>query len=363
MSDSPSAPVPAGAAGAGPAGTAGPSPSLFFQTVNAYQRTAVIKAAVELDLFTAIGEGKATPADLAPRVKAAERGVRILCDHLVLMGFLTKQGGRYGLTADSAAFLDRRSAAYAGGVVDFLLSPPIKSNFDDLAAVVRKGGTVAQSQGTLSPEHPVWVQFARSMGAAMALPAQLLADLILGPGAPPAGPAGAGGKLKVLDIAAGHGLYGLAFARKDPAAEVTALDWPNVLEVAKENARSAGVEGRFRTIAGSAFDVEFGGPYDLVLLPNFLHHFDPATCEKLLAKTRAALAAGGRAVAVEFVPDEDRVTPPDAAGFALTMLATTPSGDAYTFAEYRAMFRNAGFSRSELRPLPPTMERVVIGYR
>ena len=93
---------------------------------------------------------------------------------------------------------------------------------------------------------------------------------------------------------------------------MTALDWQNVLAVAQENARAAGVADRFRTIAGSAFDLPFGGGYDLVLLPNFLHHFDPEMCERLLAKSRAALAPGGRVVLVEFIPDEDRLGPPDA---------------------------------------------------
>ena len=131
-----------------------------------------------------------------------------------------------------------------------------------------------------------------------------------------------------------------------------------MLEVAKENAQKAGVADRYNTIEGSAFDVEFGSGYDLVLLTNFLHHFDPPTCETLLRKVHAALADGGRAVTLEFVPNEDRVTPPDAAGFSMMMLTGTPSGDAYTFAELERMVANAGFSRSTLHPLPPTINRL-----
>jgi hypothetical protein len=90
----------------------GPTPALFFSTANAYQRTQALKAAVELDLFTAIAEGKETARDLAQRCKAAERGVRILADYLTVQGFVTKEGNRYKLTLDSAVFLDRRSPAY-----------------------------------------------------------------------------------------------------------------------------------------------------------------------------------------------------------------------------------------------------------
>jgi SAM-dependent methyltransferase len=120
------------------------------------------------------------------------------------------------------------------------------------------------------------------------------------------------------------------------------------------------VAERFHTLPGSALEVPFGDGYDLVLLTNFLHHFDPPTCERLLAKCRAALVPGGRVVLVEFVPDDDRSGPPDAVRFSLVMLATTPGGDAYTFAEYRAMLERAGFRDVVLHELPPTPARVVV---
>ncbi len=200
----------------------------------------------------------------------------------------------------------------------------------------------------------MWVKFARAMAPMMAMPSQLVAKM--------ADP-DADKKLKVLDIAAGHGLYGLAFAKQNPQAEITAVDWPNVLEVAKENAAAAGVADRYQTKPGSAFDVDYGTGYDIVLLTNFLHHFDVETCETLLRKVHAALADGGRAVTLEFVPNDDRVTPPQAAAFSMMMLGVTPSGDAYTFAELDRMFRNAGFARSELHELPPTIQRVIISQK
>jgi hypothetical protein len=114
---------------------------------------------------------------------------------------------------------------------------------------------------------------------------------------------------------------------------------------------------------GSAFEVDYGSGYDLVLLTNFLHHFDVATCESLLRKVHASLAEGGRAVTLEFVPNDDRVTPPQAAAFSMMMLGMTPAGDAYTFAELDQMFRNTGFTSSELHELPPTIQRVVISHK
>lgn len=336
------------------ADTQQPSPELFFETLNAYQRTAALKAAIELDLFTAIGEGAYTVQALAQRCDTSQRGMRILCDYLVVIGFLTKDQNRYSLTPDSAAFLDRRSPSYIATATAFLASPMLMEGFSDLAAVVRKGGTVISEEGTVEPEHPVWVEFARAMAPLMALPAELIARLV---------GADSGQRWKVLDIAAGHGLFGITLAKHNPNAEIVAVDWANVLEVAKENARVAGVTDRYSVIPGSAFEVDYGSDYDLVLLTNFLHHFDPETCERLLDKVYKALKSGGRAVSFEFVPNEDRVSPPVAASFSLMMLGTTPSGDAYTFSELDRMFHKTGFSSSELHPLPPTFQQVVISHK
>lgn len=331
-----------------------PSPQLFFQTINAHQRTEALKAAIELEVFTAIGEGNTTAADLAKRCQTSEKGMRILCDYLTIMEMLTKQDNQYALTLDSSVFLDKRSPAYMGGATEFLCSPMLVDGAKYMADAVRKGGTAMPDDGTIGPDNPVWVKFARAMVPMMALPAQLMAKLV---------DPTADRKLRILDIAAGHGMFGIAFAMNNPQAEVTALDWKAVVAVAKENAEKAGVSDRYQTIEGSAFDVEFGTGYDLVLLTNFLHHFDPATCEMLARKVRGALADGGRAVTLEFVPNDDRVTPPDAAGFSMMMLTTTPSGDAYTFAELEQMFANAGYSRSTLHALPPTIEHVVISEK
>jgi hypothetical protein len=333
--------------------TTQPSPELFFETVNAYQRTAALKAALELDLFTALSEGGQTAKEVAARCQASERGTRILCDYLVIIGFLTKEDGRYSLTQDSAIFLDSRSPAYMGSTLEFLLSPMLTGGFENLTAAVRQGGTAIPEGGTVAPENPIWVKFARAMTPMMAMPAQAIAKLVNGDG----------DKLRVLDIAAGHGLFGIAIARQHPNAEVVALDWPNVLEVAKENAGNAGVSDRYSTIPGSAFDVDYGTGYDLVLLTNFLHHFDPQTCESLLRKVRAALSEGGKALALEFVPNEDRVSPPIPASFSMMMLSGTPSGDAYTFPELERMFKAAGFANAELHQLPATPEQLVMASK
>lgn len=331
-----------------------PTPELLFETIGAYQRTEALKAAIELTLFTAVAEGSHTAAAIAASCKASERGTRILCDYLTMIGFLTKDGNTYGLTRDSAVFLDKRSPAYMGNAIDFLLADNLTAGFRKLTEAVRKGGTVMSEEGSLEPEHPMWIDFAKAMAGMMGPAAAGIAELI---------DPEANRKLKVLDIAASHGLFGLAFATRNPQTEVVGLDWANVLELSKKNAKAAGVSDRYSTIAGSAFDVDYGTDYDVVLLTNFLHHFDPATNEKLLRKVHASLAEGGRAVTLEFVPNEDRVSPPGIAGFSLTMLASTPSGDAYTLAELEQTFKNAGFSKSELHQVPASIQQLIVSQK
>src|SRR5579872_1725579 len=293
-----------------PAEGPAPTPALFFETINAYQRTAALKGAIQLDVFTAIGEGHQTAAAISNRCQTSERGMRILCDYLVIIGFLTKTGTSYRLTPDSQMFLDRHSPAYLGTAERFLTSQTLMDAYKDVPGMVRSGGSVMSAHGTMEPDHPIWVEFARAMAPMMAMPAEMIAKLV---------GASAGAKWKVLKIAAGHGLFGIAAARHNPNATIVAAHWQRVLKVASENAARAGVSDRYQTLPGSAFDVDFGAGYDLVLLTNFLHHFDPPTCETLLRKVNGALNPGGRAVTLEFVPDDNRVSPPATAAFSFMM--------------------------------------------
>jgi 2-polyprenyl-3-methyl-5-hydroxy-6-metoxy-1,4-benzoquinol methylase len=312
--------------------TTPPSPELFFETTQAYQRTAALSAAIELDLFTAIGDGAHTAAAIAARCEASERGTRMLCDFMTVLGFLSKTADTYQLTPDSAVFLSKRSPGYLGGAFEFLGSPEIVRNFDNLAATVRRG-TVAEGS-TVEDDNPVWEKFARAMSP-MAMPASTAIAEILN--------VASAGPIRVLDIAAGHGVYGVTIAQRNPQAQIVAVDWERVLRVATEHASKVGVGARHRALSGDAFKVDWGTGYDVALVTNFLHHFDRAACTTLLRKIAAALNPGGRVVVVEFVPNADRVSPPPAAGFVMNMLAGTPSGDVYTFDDLAEMLAGAGF--------------------
>ena len=331
-----------------------PTPERIFNALNAYQQTAALRTAIELDVFSAIGAGANTARAIAAKSGAQEKGVRILCDFMTILGFLGKEQGRYALTQESAIFLDRQSPACLASMAGFLGTEDARKNFDSLTQAVRKGGSVWSAGDNTKPNDEFWVAFAHSMAPLTVPSSEFIAGLLR---------AEEGKPVKVLDIAAGHGMYGITVARKNPKAEIVALDWPNVLEVARENARKFGVADRYSVRAGSAFETEMGTGYDYVLLTNIFHHFDMTTCEKLMKRVHTSLKPGGEAITLEFVPNEDRVTPPTAAAFSLIMLANTDAGDAYTFDEYEKMFRNAGFAKSALHPVPEMPQQVIVSEK
>lgn len=329
------------------------SPLRIFETLGAFRRTAAMRTAIELDLFTAIGEGTDTASTLAERHSVSERGIQKLCDYLTMLGFLQKRGDAYLLGSDSAAFLDRHSPAYLGySASEALAGDALFEAFSTLTEAVRRGGTALTGGGTLAPEHPIWVEFANAMAVPGAFLARLLADCLAEPIDRP---------IKILDIAGGHGLYGIDFAKRNRRAEVFAVEWPQVLAVARGNAERAGVSDRFHAIPGDALSVDFGAGYDLALITNFLP--DLGSTEELLKRIHRALVKNGRVALFELMLNEDRVSPPDAVALDLALLATTPSGETRTASQLSEALRRAGFERVEIREVPPAPNRVAIAYR
>ena len=325
------------------------SPEFFLDRLLGYQESAALKAAVRLGVFDALEAAPANAAAVAAAIGAAEKGARVLCDFLTVKGFLTKADGAYDLTPSSRVFLTTISPACISGVVEFLAGEDQFGQFmTSPEAMVRHGGAVEPR--ALEPEHPMWVSYAKAMGPFMApVTAAVAAQVALWPTPP----------RRVLDIAAGHGLFGVEVAKLSADTHLTALDWAPVLAVAAENVAKAGLASRFTALAGDALESDWGEGYDLILLPNFLHHFNIETCGEILAKARRALAPGGQALVVEFVPDETRVSPPVPARFAYIMLGSTPEGDAYTAAEYEEMRQASGFASLAITALPPSPQTLL----
>jgi SAM-dependent methyltransferase len=269
---------------------------------------------------------------------------------MVVHGFLEKQGEAYRCTGETAAFLDERSPEYQGAMTTFLNDPGFMRCFEDLIGAVRRGGTVDPGGGTVAAENAVWVEFARAMRANARAFAPSVAETVSQGGVPQ----------RVLDVAAGHGIYGLELARRHPHCTVVFQDWESVLAVTRAHAQEAGLGARASYLPGDALTVAFPGRFDAILVTNFLHHFGREECARFLAKCRSALAPGGRVAVLEFALSEDRLSPARSAAFDLVMVATTRSGEAYTLSEYDPMFEAAGLERPTRHPLPEGTHVVLV---
>lgn len=323
------------------------TPEPIIQAMMAFQVSAALRAAIELDLFAAV-KIHGTLAEIAGHIKAPERTTRMLCDALVSVRFLAKKHGKYALAPLSDAFLDPAKPGYFGGMAHIATAPMVWDEFGRLAQVVRHGGTLRDDHA-LKPRHEFWETFAKHSGALAGVQGRFIAGELQRRGvkAP-----------RVLDLAAGTGLYGFSIAAADPGAKVTTVDWPNVLEHSRGYARAMKVERRVTFLPGDIFKADLGKDHDVVLLTNIYHHFNRAQCVELSKRARATLKPGGIAVVVEFIPDDERAQAAGPLLFSLIMMAWTPQGDTYTAAQYREILKESGFKDVEF-PQAPIAQQLI----
>ncbi|MGD0501062.1 MAG: class I SAM-dependent methyltransferase [Bryobacteraceae bacterium] len=312
--------------------------------------TLMIGAAVRHRVFDILDDGPKTIEAVASLSGTSVRGMRALMNALAGIGLLTKTSAKeFGLSADSAAFLVGSKPGYLGGLIGHVCTDLI-AMWQPLADVVRTGkpaeGVNQERRGTEFFEGFVESLFPMNYPAAQAL-AQAL------------GVAKAKKPVKVLDLAAGSGVWGIALAQKSSQVRVTAVDFPGVLEVTRRVAAAHGVAGRFSYVPGDLATAEFGGGYDIATLGHILHSEGEARSRALVKKTYAALAPGGTIAIAEFLVEDDRSGPPISLMFAVNMLVATDEGSTYSFPEISAWLREAGFENPRTveapGPSPPIL--------
>jgi 2-polyprenyl-3-methyl-5-hydroxy-6-metoxy-1,4-benzoquinol methylase len=316
-------------------------PEFVMQLLQGAQASAVLSTAIELGVFAAVGGG-ADAKEVAARIGCPERSTRILCDALAAFGLFGRDGARYTLSPTAEAHLVPGRPAYMGDVAQIVVAPEMWSGLGRLAEAVRQDGSVLESHAE-TPRHPFWETFARA-STALAAPAaaalegglhKWLASLP---------------RASVLDVAAGSGLYGYTIAQKNPNVELTSLDWPNVLVETRKNAERMKLDAaRLHTIEGNLFEVEWGGPYELIVMSHIFHHFDRPTCAALMKRAAAALAPGGRVAVHDFLAGSGH---PGAALFSITMLVWTRHGEAFVADDYRAWMAEAGLRNPAVHAVP-----------
>jgi ubiquinone/menaquinone biosynthesis C-methylase UbiE len=315
--------------------TANATPQAILEIAWAFSRTRVLISAVDLDLFTHIEEGCHTAEEIAQAAGAPVRGVRMLLDALAAMSLLQKASGRYGLTEASGHFLRRNSPNYLGGLVRHI--DQIEANWMKLTATVRTGRPAVKVESG-EDQGEFFSQFVGSLYALNAPAAEAVARHVLEQFPE-------GRIIRVLDIGAGSGVWGFAFAKLNSRVFVTVADWPKVIEsVTKAVARRQAVEGQVDYLPGNFRETVFPeGRYDVVILGHICHSEGAQNTARLLASARRALQPEGQVVIAEWTPDPQRAEAQFPLLFAVNMLVHTESGDTFTFEEYRNWLEEAGF--------------------
>jgi ubiquinone/menaquinone biosynthesis C-methylase UbiE len=303
----------------------------------------IIGAAVRHGVFDTLDAGPKTVAETSAATGASQRGLASIMNALVGLEFLTRDGaGRYSLAPEAATFLVSSKPGYLGGFMDFVRTGLIPS-WLELPEIVRTGSPPRkvnqEGDGGAFFADLVTDLFAMNYGAAC-----VAADAL--------GIAGKTNPIRVLDLAAGSGVWGIALAQRSPQVTVTAVDWPKVLDVTRGMVGRYGLAARFQFLAGDLSEVSFGSGYDVATLGHILHSEGVADSRELLRKTFEALNPGGTIVIGEFLVDADRRGPLQGLIFGVNMLVNTDAGNTFSFEEIREWLEMAGFFNVGTVPAP-----------
>jgi ubiquinone/menaquinone biosynthesis C-methylase UbiE len=293
----------------------------------------ILEAALEYDFFSLIHRGLRTPEEVAHEAGTVPRATRIVLDGLVALALIEKRQGKYYLAPVSESFLVKERPTYIG---DFRY---VAMSFWDGMAHLKetlKTGKPLSRVDTAS-ELQVWEKIVVGILPIAQPVARELCDL-LKIGSDRRG-------LKVLDIAGGSSVFGMTILERDPSAQVTQLDWPNVNAVAKKLNRERGLKGKIRFIDGEFRSAPIeDNHYDLVLASNFCRFESPEGNRELFQKAFRFLKAGGILVVNDFLLNEERTGPTFPLRFSVYTLTHTPGGECYTLSEFSGWLKEAGFT-------------------
>ena len=296
----------------------------------------ILNAAIEYDFFTLIHRGFHTYEEIARQAGTVPRATRVVLDGLIALALVEKREGKYFLAPISDAFLVRGKPSYLGDFRHVALA--IWDGMGHLIETLKTGKPLSRLDTESQLE--AWEKIVVGIIPIARPVAQALCDL-LRVGTEKKG-------LRVLDIAGGSSIFGMTILTRDPSAQVTQLDWPNVNAVAKRLNREQGLEGKIRFIDGEFRTAAIEeNHYDLVLASNFCRFESPKGNQELFLNAYRALRPGGLFVINDFLPDEERTGPTFVLRFSVYALTHTPEGECYTLSEYSRWLKDAGFASIE----------------
>jgi ubiquinone/menaquinone biosynthesis C-methylase UbiE len=330
---------------AGPNSTEELSPRSLMRILGDFANSQILDASIEYDFFTIIHKGAQSADDIAREAGTNPRATRIVLDSLPALGLVEKCDGKYRLTPMAEQFLVKGKPSYIGDFRHVALAL-----WDGMAHLKKslKTGKPFSRMDT-GAELEVWEKLVLGIIVIAEPAAKALCD-VLKIGTERKG-------IKVLDIAGGSSIFGMTIVTRDPSAQVTQLDWPNVNAVARKANRQRGLEGKIRFVDGEHRSAKIEENfYDLVLASNFCRFESPKGNQELFAKANSALKPGGIFVVNDFVPNEERTEPTFALRFSVYTLTHTPEGECWSLSQYSDWLKKAGFDSIETHgDIPKTL--------
>jgi 3-hydroxy-5-methyl-1-naphthoate 3-O-methyltransferase len=319
------------------------TPERIMQFAWGYVPTVVLEAAIRHRVFDVLDGGPKTLKETAAATGASERGLRAVMNVLVGLNFLAKvDEQRYALTPESETFLVSTKPGFQGGFLRHA-SGQLIPKWLQLNEIVSTGKPAVsvnlEGAGSDFFQRFVVDIFPMSYPSALALAKHLALNQ-----------SAAG--VKVLDLAAGSGVWGIALAQSSNRVTVTAVDWADVLPATRGTVERFGLTDRFTFVSGDLLTADFGRGHNVATLGHILHSEGETRSRTLLRKVFESLAPGGTIAIAEFLVNEDRTGPVGSLFFAANMLVNTDDGDTYSFEEIRGWLMEAGFTDARLLEAP-----------
>jgi hypothetical protein len=324
-------------------GAAPVTPERIMQLAWGYVPPLVLEAAIRHHIFDLLDSGPKTVREIHQKTGASERGLSAIMNVLVGLNFLGKdKQGSFSLTPESAAFLVSTKPGFQGGLIRHG-SQQLIPRWLRLNEIVETGRPVV-AVNEEGPGADFFQEFVNDIFPSSYPAAQTLARHF--------NDNGAGSPVRVLDLAAGSGVWGIAMAQGSEQVRVTAVDWPEVIPVTRKTVTGFGLADRYSFIGGDLLQVDFGSNHTLATLGHILHSEGRERSRALLAKTFHALSPGGTIAIAEFLVNPDRTGPLNGLFFAVNMLVNTDNGDTYSFEEISGWLEDAGFVHARTLEAP-----------
>lgn len=306
----------------------------------------VLFTALKLLIFPAIAKGAKSVSSIASATECSTRGVRMVLNCMTAMGLLEKENERYGLNDLSRKYFLPSSEDYVGRL--FIDGDRLMKLWLTLPEAVRTGRPTLSF--STDEEKERWnINLVDALFQVHKRYAWRLADVLKND---TSFFAENHRIIKILDVAAGSAVWSLPFSLRYEHAEVTAIDFVAVLEVAKKYTRQFGVGDQYRFIGADIRGIDFGSDeYDLVLLGHICHSEGAHWSQELIGKCFRALRKEGKLLIMDYIPDEERKSDNLPLWLAVNALLGTDEGDTFTGSQYQHWLLNAGFSEARTIPV------------